>query len=99
MQTGAHRRLSSTRSVATSLMTISLLAIASSDAGAMGANPAQFVPIAQCPPLKSYTPAQSKQIGEARKRMRTADPKNILLELSDDYLILRDQCRAYGAQQ
>lgn len=70
------------------------LVVASSDANAMGANPTQFVVKVQCPPLKAYTPTQSKQIGEARKRLRASDPKSILLDTNDDYLLLRDQCRA-----
>lgn len=76
------------------LMTLLPPGIGSSEANAMGANPAQFVAVVQCPPLKVYTPAQSKQIGEARKKLRASDPNSILLETSDDYLLLRDQCRA-----
>jgi hypothetical protein len=76
------------------LMMLSPLGLGSSDAIAMGANPIQFVTKVQCPPLKTYTAAQSKQIGEARKKLRIADPKSILLDANDDYLLLRDQCRA-----
>jgi len=81
--------------IAAMLLTTSLALVSvSSDANAMGANPTQFVVQVQCPPLKTYTPAQSKQIGEARKKLRAVDPKSILLDTNDDYLLLRDQCRA-----
>ena len=61
------------------LLTISsVLAVVSSDAHAMGANPTQFVVKVQCPPLKIYTQTQSKQIGEARKKLRASDPKSLL---------------------
>lgn len=63
----------------------------------MGANPAQFV--ARCPPLKNYTPDQSKQIGVERRKLRQLGGFPMMLETNDDYLILRDQCRAYEAKK
>lgn len=76
------------------LTTLLPLGLSSSDANAMAANPAQFVVQIQCPPLKNYTAAQSKQIGEARKKLRATDPGSILLSTNDDYQSLRAQCRA-----
>ena len=46
--------------------------------------------------LKVYTPDQSRQLGEARRKLRAADPQNILLGVTDDYGRLREQCRAIG---
>jgi hypothetical protein len=78
-------------------MTWSLAAVPS-DAHAMGANPTQFVAQPQCPPLKRYTAPQSKQLGTERKKLRAAGGYPMMLETSDDYLLLRDQCRAIEAK-
>lgn len=75
-------------------MVLSLVGPLSSNAIAMGASPAQFVVQIQCPPLKNYTAAQSKQIGDARKKLRATDPGSVLLSTNDDYSALRAQCRA-----
>lgn len=79
------------------LMTIWLPVAGSSDADAMGASPTQFVVQTKCPPLKRYSAEQSKQIGQARQRLRAADPGNVLLGVTDDYSRVREQCRAIEA--
>jgi hypothetical protein len=79
--------------------TILLLASGASDAIAMGANPTQFVVQTRCPALKTYTPDQAKQLGAERKRVRSENPKSLLLETNDDYLILRDQCRSIESKK
>jgi hypothetical protein len=94
MPIDAHRVSLSTRSVGLMLTMISLAVLAASDAVAMGANPAQFVIRTRCPPLKTYTAEQSKQIGQERKRLRGQGGYPLMLETNDDYLLLRDQCRA-----
>lgn len=94
MSNVALQRLRSTRAAVLISTTLLLQALAASDAGAMGANPSQFVVQTKCPVLKLYTPAQAKQLGEERKKLRATNPKSMLLETNDDYLILRDQCRA-----
>lgn len=84
--------------MAIALTTIWSLVAVSSDAVAMGANPTQFVAQPQCPPLKRYTAEQSKQIGTERKRLRALGGYPMMLETNDDYLILREQCRAIEAK-
>jgi hypothetical protein len=70
--------------------------IAGSDARAMGTPLEKLIPVVQCPPLKQYTAAESRRIGEARRKLRAAEPGNILLDVTDDYSVLREQCRAIG---
>lgn len=75
-----------------------LTGLADSDAFAMGASPTQFVATTHCPSLKTYTAEQSKQIGQERKRLRSQGGFPMMLETNDDYLLLRDQCRAVEAK-
>lgn len=95
MLNAVHLMQLSTRLVLTLLTICFCQALSRSDARAMGADPSQFVAVrTMCPPLKRYTPEQAKQLGEARKKLRAVDPKSILLDTNDDYLTLREQCRA-----
>lgn len=94
MRSVVHPVLRSMLVLALISMMILLLAVGSSDAPAMGANPVQFVVQTKCPPLKRYSAEQSKQIGQARQKLRAADPGNVLLGVTDDYSRLREQCRA-----
>ena len=85
------------RSVVLLSMTISSLAGFNSEAVAMGCTIQPQAIVNRCPPLKQYTPQQSMEIGKAREELRLKEPSNILLTVTDDAFMLRQQCRAIEA--
>lgn len=79
------------------LITSLSLATFSSNALAMGCMLQPPLVILKCPPLKAYSPAESKEIGVALGALRSKEPASILPKIIDDAFVLRQQCRALEA--
>lgn len=53
----------------------------------------------RCPPLRTYDGATVKRSGAELRRLLTADPVSPTVGMIADYKLLRDQCRASGADK